>query len=266
MGDENQNQEGSTKKSGVFGLGPFILGLTVAAIFGWYVFPEAMTEEFKQPIAFNHAIHTEDAGLTCDACHYLREDGTFSGVPTTASCAECHSSPITENLEEIRFVAEYVDKGVEIKDKWIVYQKQPDNVFFSHAAHSFEKCTQCHADLYETPQDLCNVCHVDNIGSATEPPIYKENKLSGYSESTVPPGYEKKKALLMGKGKEIAGYSERRIVGFSEGTMMMPTCEACHALPGHNVEVALQVMENGAERVANGEIARATNACFVCHK
>jgi len=214
MEDKNQNLEDSTKKSGIFGIGPFIVGLTVAAIFGWYIFPSVMTEEFKQPVAFNHVVHVENAGLSCDSCHYLRADGTFSGVPTTATCAECHSSPITENQEEQRFIAEYVDKGVEIKDKWLIYQKQPDNVFFSHAVHNFENCTQCHEELYETPQDLCNVCHLD-VGSSTVPPVYKQNKLSGYSENT----------------------------------MMMPTCEACHANPDHY-----------------DGLTRATNACFVCHK
>ena len=214
MGDENQKSENSTKRCCFWGLWPFVVGLIAASIFGWCIFPETMLTEKKQPIAFNHVVHIENAGLSCEDCHYLREDGTFSGVPTTASCAECHSSPVTENLEEIRFIAEYVDKGVEIKDKWLVYQKQPDNVFFSHAAHSFENCTQCHAELFETPQDLCNVCHLD-LGSSTEPPVYKENKLSGYSEDT----------------------------------MMMPTCEACHANPGHY-----------------DGVTRATNACFVCHK
>lgn len=214
MEDKNKNLKGSTKSSRIWGIGSFILGLTLTSIFGWYVFPKAMMNEFKQPIAFNHVIHIENAGMSCEDCHYLREDGTFSGLPTTAACAECHSSPITENEEEIRFIAEYVDQGVEIKDKWRVYQKQPDNVFFSHAAHNFETCTQCHAELYETPQDLCNVCHID-IGSTTKPPVYKENKLSGYSENT----------------------------------MMMPTCEACHANPDHY-----------------DGLTRATNACFVCHK
>ncbi len=214
MEERNQNVKNPKKKCGFLCMAPFIIGLVAAAIFGWIIFPELMLEEKKQPIAFNHVIHIEGAGMTCEDCHYLREDGTFSGVPTTESCASCHASAITESPEEARFIAEYVDEGVEIKDKWLIYQKQPDNVYFSHAAHNFETCTMCHEDLYATPQDLCNACHLD-VGSTTTPPIHRENRLSGYSEET----------------------------------MMMPTCEACHANPGHY-----------------DGVTRASNACFTCHK
>lgn len=194
------------------GWGPFVLGLVLALIFGWHIFPKIMTKELRQPIAFNHVVHVENAGMVCEDCHYLRDDGTFSGLPTTESCASCHAEAITDHPEEKRFIREYVDTGREIRKEWLVYQKQPDNVFFSHAAHSIDRCMTCHME-YETTADLCKVCHID-MSVVTDPPVYKENRLSGYSDDT----------------------------------MMMPTCESCHAHPDHY------------------GITNASNACFVCHK
>ncbi len=197
MEEKNQGKK-ENKRFFLLDLGPFILGIAMAAAFGYYVFPEYMMEEKKQPMAFNHITHIENAGMVCTDCHFLYEDGNFSGVPGTAACAECHSSAITESEVEARFILDYVDRGNEIKNKWLIYQKQPDNVFFSHAAHNFDTCTQCHPDLYETEQDLCNQCHPD-VASTTKPPVYEENKLSGYTKYT----------------------------------MKMPTCESCHAHPDH---------------------------------
>lgn len=211
--EENTNTKApdTGKKCCICGFGPFIVGLVVALILGWWVLPELMLVEAKQPIAFNHVVHIENAGMECSSCHYVREDGTFNGRPTTASCAECHSEAMTENPEELRFVQEYVETGKEIRDKWLIYQKQPDNVFFSHAAHSIETCGACHE--YEKPADLCSLCHLD-VAATTTPPVYKENRLSGYSKNT----------------------------------MIMWSCENCHAQPDHL------------------DSTKASNACFVCHK
>ncbi len=211
---EENSHEQKRAKCFFLDIGPFILGLALASAIGWHVYPELMLKQEKQPIEFNHVAHIENAGMACSDCHYIREDGTFSGAPTTASCAECHSGPITESAEEEKFIVKFVEANVEIKDKWKIYQKQPDNVFFSHAAHNFETCTMCHPDLYETPQDLCNECHLD-VASTTKPPKYRENRISGYSEHT----------------------------------MMMPTCESCHANENHY-----------------DGMTRANNACFTCHK
>ncbi len=179
------------------GFGPFLVGLVLALVIGWSVIPAIKLEEKKQPVEFNHVAHIENAGMACEDCHFLREDGTYHGLPDTAACAACHEEAVTENPEEHRFIKEYVAKGREIRDEWLVYQKQPDNVFFSHAVHSMERCANCHTE-FETPQQFCSLCHID-VASTTKPPVYKENKISTYSVNT----------------------------------MKMPECEACHANPGH---------------------------------
>lgn len=200
---EEKNHTASTKKarcgsrcSSCCGWVAFAIGLIIALILGWKVLPELKLEEKKQPIDFDHVMHVDYIGLLCEDCHFLREDGSFSGLPTTESCANCHYEALTDNPEEIRFVEEYVETGKEIKTEWLVYQKQPDNVFFSHAAHSIDRCGMCHD--YAVTADLCNLCHID-VSVMETPPVYKENVISGYSVDT----------------------------------MMMPDCESCHANSGH---------------------------------
>jgi len=190
---------------------PFIVGLVVALILGWWVLPSLMKAEMNQPVEFNHAVHVEGFGLDCSVCHYLQDDGVFVGLPTTADCATCHMTVIGGSTEERRFISEFVKTGREIRTEWLVYQKQPDNVFFSHAVHNFDNCNYCHGYYAET-KDLCNVCHPDV--SSSKPPVYRENRLSGYSEHT----------------------------------MIMWECEACHAIPEHR------------------DLTRASTACLVCHK
>ena len=198
------------------GWGAFVVGLIVALILGWCVLPNLMKKELKQPIAFNHVTHIETVGMACTDCHFLQDNGAFSGAPTTESCADCHFTALTDNPEEIRFVEQYAATGREIKSDWLIYQKQPDNVFFSHAAHSQSNCGACHENYAASESgeaELCGTCHLPVFEQAALPK-YRENRLSGYSEHT----------------------------------MIMWTCERCHADPGHRKET------------------RASNACFVCHK
>ena len=166
---------------GIRGWGAFVVGLVVALILGWWVLPNLMKVSKEQPIAFSHVEHVQKQGMTCVDCHFVRADGTFSGAPTTAECAVCHSTVQGNHPEEARFVNDYVKTGREIKNEWLIYQKQPDNVFFSHALHFGPM-----ADL-KGPKEIaayCNTCHL-NVAETDVPPVYRENRLSGYSENTM---------------------------------------------------------------------------------
>lgn len=196
--EERNHENGTAKACRCCGWGPFVVGLVVALILGWSVLPGLMVKEIKQPIEFSHAVHVNDQGQDCASCHFLRADGTFSGAPTTAQCAECHFDLLGEDPREARFISDYVNTGKEIKNAWLVYQKQPDNVFFSHSVHSAENCGKCHSEFAGSPRELCKLCHLDVAGTDT-PPVYKENRLSGYSVNT----------------------------------MKMPGCEECHANAKH---------------------------------
>ncbi len=174
------------------GFAPLILGFVVALVFGWWIFPELMYASREQPVAFSHETHVTEAGMDCVDCHSLRDDGTFAAFPTTQDCAECHIVALGDSEAERFFIENYVETGREVD--WLVYQKQPDNVYFSHATHSMESCNMCHTF---SQQELCQFCHI-----ALD---------KGYS-----PAME-----------------ENRISGYSKNTMKMWQCEACHADPNH---------------------------------
>lgn len=175
------------------GFAPFLVGVAVALIFGWWLFPAIMLESKAQPVVFNHKVHMEEASMDCTQCHFLRPDGTYSAFPTTKDCAVCHARPLGNTKAERQFIDDYVRTGKKVK--WLVYQKQPDNVFFSHAPHSLQNCNQCHT---YSQTELCMQCHID-VWNTSKPPVVKENRLTTYTVDT----------------------------------MKMWQCEQCHANPSH---------------------------------
>ena len=156
-----------TKSCAVLPFVTFIVGFVGVLVLGWWGFPKVLYSEKVQPIRFSHKIHVEDQGMDCEQCHSFREDGSYAGLPTTEQCAECHSEVMGEDPEEQKFVEEYVNQNREVG--WLVYQKQPDNVYFSHIAHQDFECSECHLDVADTDT----------------PPVFYENKLSGYSKNTM---------------------------------------------------------------------------------
>ena len=172
-----------------------IIGLALGIVVGWGVFPKLLYSKKSQPIDFNHKLHLEEVGGDCESCHFFREDGSFSGAPTLAQCIDCHSEQLGESENETRFVEQYVAKEREVP--WLIYARQPDCVFFSHAAHVYGaemECAVCHGDMAET--------------ESLRP--YEENRLSGYS-------------------RDIWGHN---IAGLKRNTwdrMKMSDCAGCHA-------------------------------------
>ncbi|MDA8403684.1 MAG: cytochrome C [Desulfobacteraceae bacterium] len=172
----------------------FIVGLAASLYVGWFVFPKLLYSEKKQPIDFNHKAHMGVVDKGCESCHFLREDGTFSGVPKLAQCKGCHESPQGDSKDEATFVNDYVAKGIEVP--WKIYSKQPPCVFFSHVAHikaAGMECTECHGD----------------IGDSESMKPYKQNRISGYSQDIW--------------GKRISGIHKNTWDG-----MKMNDCGKCH--------------------------------------
>jgi hypothetical protein len=193
----------------------FILGLAASLIVGWVVFPKVLYSQKKQPIEFNHALHNELVEDGCESCHFFREDGSYSGVPTLDQCIDCHEEVNGEDPEEARFVNEFVANNREVP--WLIYSRQPQNVFFSHAAH------------VKMGEMDCVTCH-GHIGESESLPIYKQNRISGYSIDIW--------------GRNISGIKRN-----SWDRMKMDDCAECHRREGVN--------QNSVQTLRGG--------CFVCH-
>ncbi|MCF8068283.1 MAG: cytochrome c family protein [Desulfobacterales bacterium] len=173
----------------------FIAGLVISLIVGWIIFPKLLYSKKDQPINFNHKLHLEEVDNSCESCHFFREDGTYAGVPTLAQCIDCHEEVEGDSPDEERFVNEYVAKNKEVP--WLIYSRQPDCVFFSHAAH-----------VKGAGMD-CQTCHGE-IGESESLKPYEENRVTGYSRDIW--------------GKNISG-----ITTHTWESMKMDDCAKCHA-------------------------------------
>jgi hypothetical protein len=171
----------------------FVLGFAPHFLAGWVIFPLLLYAEKPQPIDFNHKLHVEEMG-ECEGCHSFREDGSFSGVPKLGSCLECHEEQLGSHPEEVKLIKEYVEPGKEIP--WLIYARQPQCVFFSHAAHVRMGEMECHT------------CH-GPVGDSDHTRPYQYNRLSKYSRDIW--------------GWNIAGYKKH-----TWDRMKMNDCAECH--------------------------------------
>lgn len=172
----------------------FIVGFAASMAFGWLGFPKLLYSEKNQPFDFNHKSHMDLVDNGCDSCHFFREDGTYAGVPTLEQCADCHQDVQGDTRDEEIFVEEYVANEKEVP--WLIYSRQPDCVFFSHAAHvkmAQMECRECHGDI-EDSESL---------------KVYRENRISGYSQDIW--------------GENIARFQKNPWEG-----MKMNDCARCH--------------------------------------
>src|SRR4030067_1637396 len=110
---------------------PFLIGLAIGVflLFLFINFGSGFRPE--QPISFNHKKHQEQ-GIECTACHSYFNEQTFSGMPKTGVCMECHKDSVTKHPDEEK-IRQFQKKGEEIY--WIRLYRQPDHVFFSHSSH-----------------------------------------------------------------------------------------------------------------------------------
>ncbi len=204
---ENKTENGSTESAGEcasgetkddkgLGLGVifFIVAFVVCFLSGTLLFPKLLYSKKEQPFNFDHELHVSEAG-DCDACHSYRDDGTFTGIPKLATCLDCHTDePLGETEDEAIFAEEYVANEKEVP--WLVYSRQPDCVFFSHAAHTIKAGNDC------------KTCH-GPIAESTSSRPYEENRLTGYSRDIW--------------GKNIFGIKKH-----SWDRMKMDDCAECH--------------------------------------
>lgn len=161
---------------------------------GWLLLPRCLYSSQHQPLTFSHDIHVAGQEMACDECHFLRDDGSFSGLPAIDACAGCHEEAMTESPGEALLVA-YVAEGRPIP--WLAYARQPENVFFPHAPH------------LELAQIECRRCHGDHGESDTLPAL-EINRISTYSRNIWGP-------RIQGGGPD------------PWNSMKMSDCVDCHA-------------------------------------
>lgn len=172
----------------------FIVGFAASMVLGWVIFPKLLYSEKQQPINFDHALHMKLVDHGCKSCHFFRKDGSFSGIPKIAQCVQCHKEPNGISKDEFVFVDQYVSQGRQVP--WHSYSRQPNCVFFSHAAH-----------VIGAKMD-CVTCH-GHIGESTHLRPYVYNRITGYSRDIW--------------GKNIAGLKRH-----SWERMKMDDCAQCH--------------------------------------
>lgn len=225
----------------------FIIGIIASLIVGWIIYPKLLYSQKKQPIDFNHVLHVEEVEDGCESCHFFREDGTYSGVPKLEQCVDCHEEVQGDSQDEVKFVEEYVSKEREVP--WLIYSRQPDCVFFSHAAH-----------IKGAGMD-CVTCH-GHIGESESLKVYEENRITGYSRNIW--------------GKSIGGLKKN-----TWDRMKMDDCAECHEEEAASIERTdvktpfdrlfdnlLAVLFPGMTPSSSKgtSIQTERDACFVCHK
>jgi len=189
----------------------FIIGFAGSMVLGWVIFPKLLYSQKEQPLNFSHALHMDEVDDGCQSCHFFREDGSFNGIPRNEQCVDCHEEPMGDSEDAAVFTEQYVTQDREVP--WLVYSRQPDCVFFSHAAH-----------VIGAEMD-CATCHGDHGQTETLRP-YEYNLITNYS-------------------RDIWGHN---IAGFAKNTwdsMKMDDCARCHKEAGVIHTLSVQT-ERGA--------------------
>lgn len=162
--------EAKTKGKWLF----FGIGILASLFVGWVAFPALIQSRQNQPVHFSHQRHGEDVSLKCEDCHNFRPDGSFAGIPSLAKCLECHESAQGSSQEEADFIKLAQKLKKDNKNvPWLIYSRQPDHVFFSHAAH----IKMAKAD--------CAACHASVGGKTDKNPSYGYKWISGYAPEVM---------------------------------------------------------------------------------
>jgi class III cytochrome C family protein/cytochrome c7-like protein len=120
-----------------------------------------------QPIAFDHRVHTQAAGLDCAFCHRSAANGVTAGLPDVQLCMGCHQT-VGQGQPEIDKVRMAWNRQQSID--WQLVHRLPDHTRFPHDAHiqAGIDCATCHGDVSHMSQVVqvrslkmadCVACH-----------------------------------------------------------------------------------------------------------
>ncbi len=124
----------------------------------------------SQPIAFDHRVHAQAAGLDCAFCHRTAATGVSAGLPDVQLCMDCHST-VGQGQPEIEKVRMAWNRQQTID--WQLVDRLPDHTRFPHDAHiqAGIACSVCHGDVANMQQVVqvrslkmadCVACHQQN--------------------------------------------------------------------------------------------------------
>ncbi|MGD9647018.1 MAG: cytochrome c3 family protein [Pirellulales bacterium] len=120
-----------------------------------------------QPVPFSHEHHVAGLGIDCRYCHTSVETSASAGMPSTATCMNCHAriwnqSPLLEPVRASYRTGESLE--------WTRVHDLPDYVYFNHSVHvaAGVGCASCHGRVDKMPlmwrehtlhMDWCLECH-----------------------------------------------------------------------------------------------------------
>jgi Cytochrome c7 and related cytochrome c/Class III cytochrome C family len=121
----------------------------------------------EQPIAFDHRVHTQVAGIDCAFCHRTAAQGPTAGYPDLQQCMFCHQV-VGQGQPEIEKVRQAWVEQRPID--WVRVHRMPDHVHFVHDAHikAGLPCATCHGEVASMQQvrqvrslkmNDCVACH-----------------------------------------------------------------------------------------------------------
>lgn len=96
-----------------------------------------------QPINFSHKVHAGDNKINCLYCHSSADTSRVAGIPTAATCMNCHTQ-IKPDSPEIQKIVRALETDQPIE--WVKVNDVPDHVVFNHSRHvsAGVDCSSCH--------------------------------------------------------------------------------------------------------------------------
>ena len=182
-------------------LPPLLFGLAGCLLLGCALVGGIFSPE---PVSgFNHQVHAEEVGLSCEDCHEDVADSDAPGMPMLDFCLACHED-LDEDKPEDRRATAFFDEEGESTSAHVTAVS--DEIVFSHLAHANDydlECSDCHRGIetsravtagLATTMASCVDCHeemgagVSSTGVDPNACAYCHREID---ETWVPPSHER---------------------------------------------------------------------------
>jgi hypothetical protein len=122
----------------------------------------------RQPIFFRHDIHAGQFKINCQYCHYSVSVSSEPGIPSMATCMNCHlviGGTDSTAQREIAKVRDAFNTNTPVEWSRVYFLAR--HAHFPHMRHinamGPNACATCHGDVTRTPQ-VFKVNNVNNMG------------------------------------------------------------------------------------------------------